>query len=111
MTIDFSALPLWRKAIGVVGLVTFVFLSFASLVREMNIWAAAAITPKPAVGQIYPLHWMHRSVRWVTAADRGSFIFWYSDMSPLIGVFFLLGFFSLFPLRKCYEKRERHRFQ
>ena len=104
MTIDFFALPLWRKAIGVAGLVTFVLLSFASFIRETDIWAAGAMTPNSAAGQVYGLHWMHGSVRWVTAADRTSFQFWYSDMTSLIGVAFLVGFFSLFPLRQVLQE-------
>lgn len=70
MTIDFAVLPFWRKTIGVLGLATFALPSFASFVREMDIWAAGATTPNPAAGQIYSLHWMHGSVRWVTAADK-----------------------------------------
>ena len=104
MTIDISALPFWRKTVGVLGFGTFFVLSFSVFIREMDIWAGGAMTPNSGAGKVYPLHWMHGSVRWVTAADRNSFVFWYSDITSLIGIAFLIGFFSFFPLRQVLRE-------
>ena len=98
MTLDLSALPMWRKIIGSAAIAAFAALSFMSFVREMDIWSAGARIPNAATGQVYALHWMHGSVEYVTAADRSNFVFWYSDVGSLIGVAFLIGVFSLFPI-------------
>jgi hypothetical protein len=107
MNVDFSALPVWRKTVGVLGLSIFFMLSFAVFIREMDIWAGGIKSPNSATGQVYPLHWMHGGVVYVTSADWSNFDFWYSDISPLMAIAFLIGFFSLFPLRQVLrEARE-----
>lgn len=97
---DFSALPTWRKVIAILGLTIFFLLGSTVTIKELNIWAAAAQVPDPATGQVCALHWMHGSVRYVTAKEWLDFRFWSSDMAPLIGIPFLIAFFVMFPFRE-----------
>lgn len=98
MTVDFSALPTGRKILAILGFATFFLLGSAVTISEMNIWASAAKIPNSTTGQVYALHWMHGSIRYVTATEGSNFRFWNSNVAPLIGIPFLIAFFSMFPL-------------
>ena len=96
--VDFFALPTWRKLTAIAGLAAFFLLGFTVTIEEMNIWSLASKTPNSATGQLYELHWMHGSVRYVTATDQSKFRFWYSNITPLIGIPCLIAFFSMISL-------------
>ena len=98
MKVDFSALPMWRRIIAISCFAAFFLLGSAVMIQEMNIWSSALKTPNSATAQVYELHWMHGSVRYVTANDLDNFRFWYSDIAPLIGIPFVIGFFSMVSL-------------
>jgi len=95
MRVDIAALPTWRKVTTIAGLAAFFLLGSTVTIEEMSIWSSAAKTPNSATGQLCELRWMHGGVRYVTAADLNNFRFWYSDIAPLIGILFLIVFFSL----------------
>ena len=93
--VNFSALPAWRRVIAILGFAVFFLLVSAVTAQEMSIWSSASKTPNSSTAQVYELHWMHGSARYVTATDLSKFRFWYSDVAPLIGIPFLIAFFCM----------------
>jgi hypothetical protein len=67
---DIRDLPIWRKVLIACAFALFMFIGFASLDKDLTIYASAPTYPVAATGQVYPVSVEHGYIRYVTLAEK-----------------------------------------
>ncbi len=93
-------LPTWRKVVVVCGLGICLFVGWMAAAKEIEIYASAPTHSVAAKGQVYEVHVMHGSIRYVTLQEREDLVFWESRMLSWVGIPFLVAFFVSITCRK-----------
>ena len=91
-------LPVWRKILILCAFAFCVFVGFASLNKELTIYASAPHHPVPANGQVYEVTVMHGSIRYVTLDEEESPLL--GRGGSWVGASFMSAFFLWITYRK-----------
>jgi hypothetical protein len=101
--VHWSDLPIWRKVVLICCLGPFLYLGYMDAYEHFKIYTSAPDVPTPTTGQIYPVHVMHRSLKYVTLKEREEVLFW-RDKANLAGIPFLVAFVVLASFRNRNDK-------
>lgn len=104
---DLSAL---RKVVCICSLLLFFGLGTPAFYLENNIYDSGAKEANSSTQQVYPVHVMHGSLRFVTREKEYQLIFWRGWMAGFVGFPAMIGFFTMFgPELLAGLRRERAR--
>jgi hypothetical protein len=98
--IYFSELAIWRKILLICSLGVSCYIGSMATFEEVIVYSSAPKAPINKTNQIYPVHVMHGSVRYVGVEQRDRFFFWKNRAATLIGVPFLISALVLITSRK-----------
>lgn len=96
--IEWDDVPVWAKVVVFLGLGMTITFGFMSGVTETLVYKYSPSVPVSATKQIYPVHIMHGSLKYVTREDMEQLAFWY-DHSKYAMIGFVATVLVLFPYR------------
>jgi len=88
--VEFADLPLWRKTLIVLAMLSFFAFGGRLFNREVDIYVSAPSAANSATAEIYPVHVNHGYVRYLTRQEDADLAFWRA-VTPAIVVGCIAG--------------------
>ena len=99
-SLSFDGLPIWRKLVVSCAVLSFFLIGSVITFKEIRIYRESPTTPVTQLQQVYPLHVMHGSLRYVSRKEEEDLLFWKQRMGSLVGLPLIVAFVVLATSRR-----------